>query len=198
MTREEATPLLGMSAANEAFDSFNEDITNIVTALSRKLNAIEDLNRTRGGQASKEMIDQADADVRDAQFLVSNFDNEMRQAPFNVRQRAQQQSAPVRRQLEELTQRLRYLKDTRNSVAAVSQDSWKSQRQRLLGNQDTVKQTDDSLDRTLSVIAEAHEVGTSTASHLAENREQLLRSVGRMFSSLPISSHPAERCNRRD
>jgi len=156
--------------SDDTFRTFEEEFSSLSSSLQRKLDSIAE----QDDQASRSnLITEAEADIDDCNNRISNIEIEIRQYPMNLKRKVEARLKELKARFNEQVSELGRLKDSRPKSQNSSRN--KDQRNRLLGVQEEMNQTDDSLDNTTRVIEETAHSGALTANQLYDQREALIR-----------------------
>jgi len=157
-------------SGDEAFNIFEEEFASILSSLDRKIKAI-----ARDPPAQRALVDEAEADIYDANTSLQNIEQDVRHYPYHLKSKAQARLKTLKAQFDDQVNQLKAAKEGPSDVSRADRAHRHEQRQRLLGAQVTMRETGDSLDRTTAALEQTVAVGAETSITLQEQRETLVR-----------------------
>lgn len=165
------------------------DYEQILRSLSSKLSSLVSANSLA---RQREVLSELESEFYSLKNVQTSIDSSVRHLPYHMKSRHQANNDELRGRGDTL--RKRYQRYERiiqsgqmvdaNSAApedtqgpnTPSDDTGRDQRQRLLGAHAVVDSSGQSLDRTLTVLAETEQVGAATHEQLISQREQIISS----------------------
>ncbi len=100
----------------------------------------------------QELLESTEADLREATTAIERTEREVRHYPYHLKSRAITKLQSSRTELDKQRQALLNAKP--NAMGRSDQESWREQRQRLLGSKQLIQDSDQSLDRSAAMIEE--------------------------------------------
>jgi len=163
-----AYPLQVMNA--DAFKTLQDEYHSITNALSRKISSLT----TSSDQGErKALIQEAEADIYDAQNVLKKMEIEIRPYPYHLKGECQQQLKLLQTSFDSQKRDLERLRQ--GSGSRRGKGDRDDTRARLLEGKSLVDESEESLLNTQRTLASTAETGQATMNTLVIQREQIIR-----------------------
>jgi len=165
--------------SEDAFTHFEEEFQSITSSLARKVTSVGHF--AGDAQQQKSLIEEAEADIYDANKALQKIEQEVRHYPYHLKSKAQTRLRQLQTDFEAQVAKLNNVKQTNEGngppgMSRADAQKWKDDRKRLLGAHAIVGDSGETLGRTNQAIEETLEIGAQTSHTLVAQREQLIHS----------------------
>lgn len=177
-----------MSAVSERFDSYEQELTLLLTELSTSL---EDA-AIQSGEKRKATISAAERSIDEAKELIGSLELELQQIPSTARSTPNQRVRGYKVRLDSQKRELRQIKELaqRNDLlgnrggSAGSEDGAQyDQRNRLLSGTDRLEQSSSRLQSSHRLANETESIGAGILGDLHAQREQIINTLDRLMQA---------------
>lgn len=188
--------LLDMSS-DQSFGRFCDEFNAVLTSLRRKVTSAGSSMDPAQKQA---LLQEADHDVSEATSLLENIDIESRSYEYRLRAKSQAKIREFKRDFKDQQARLYAARNEGRGRKSNMTKQEKEARKMVMGQHNTLDQSDRALDSTLNKIAEIQTTGGKTNNQLISQTEQLTSvrdNLDDMEGSLGMSKRVIKRMQRR-